>query len=403
MNHRERLLTALRHEEPDRIPIDFGGTGDSTIAARAYQPLREQLDLLPSVTRVVDVYQQTAVIEEDVRRALGADTMPVFDQPMRWRQGTLADGSAAEFPDRFSPRLQADGSQVVLDAAGKPAFRMPSDGHYFDPVRAPLANADDVADIDKYSHQIENFDTPSHLDMGYERLARQARQLHENTDYLLIGFFGGHVLQAGQILRGWDTFLIDLMVNQKFAHALMERLTEAHLRRLERYAATVGRHVDVIHLEEDLGMQDRTLVRPCLYRQMIKPYHRRIIDRAKSLCDARILLHTDGAVAPLIPDFIDMGVDAINPVQVSAAGMDTGQLKRDYGQDISFWGAGCDSQRVLPYGSPAEVADEVKRRIDDLAPGGGYVFSPIHNVQYGVPPANIVAMLTAARSQGVYR
>jgi uroporphyrinogen decarboxylase len=161
--------------------------------------------------------------------------------------------------------------------------------------------------------------------------------------------------------------------------------------------------VDVIHFEEDLGMQDRPLIGPMLYRQMIKPYHEKLFRYAKSRCDAYILLHTDGAVAPLIPDFIEMGVDAVNPVQVSAAGMDTKALKRAFGQDITFWGAGCDSQVVLPFGAPQEIADEVKRRIDDLAPGGGYVFSPIHNVQAGVPPENVVAMFEAAREHGIYR
>jgi uroporphyrinogen decarboxylase len=259
-----------------------------------------------------------------------------------------------------------------------------------------------VGDIDKCVDQIENYDRPAHLDQTYEELAEKAQRLRETTDYALVGFFGGHILQAAQSLRGWETFLVDLLVNKGFAHALMERLLEANLRRFEHYAATVGRYVDVIHFEEDLGMQDRPLMRPALYREMVKPYHRQLFQFARAHCKAYILLHTDGAVAPLIPDFIDMGADAVNPVQVSAAGMDTKTLKREFGREIAFWGAGCDSQVVLPYGTPNEVADEVKRRIDDLAPGGGFVFSPIHNVQAGVPPQNVVALFEAARAYGVY-
>jgi len=182
----------------------------------------------------------------------------------------------------------------------------------------------------------------------------------------------------------------------------MHALTEAHLRRLEHYAATVGQYIDVIHFEEDLGMQDRPLMRPSLYRDMVKPYHHKLFSLARSRCDAHILLHTDGAVAPLMPDFIDMGVDAVNPVQVSAAGMDTKELKKEFGRDITFWGAGCDSQAVLPFGTPAQVADEVKRRIDDLAPGGGFVFSSIHNVQAGVPAENTMAMFKTAQEYGAY-
>lgn len=149
-------------------------------------------------------------------------------------------------------------------------------------------------------------------------------------------------------------------------------------------------------------MQDRPLLRPSLYRKLVKPYHNKLFSFAKSRCDACLLLHTDGAVAPFISDFIEMGIDAVNPVQVSAAGMDTKALKREFGQDITFWGGGCDSQTVLPFGSPEEVADEVKRRIDDLAPGGGFVFSSIHNVQAGVPAENVVAMFETAREYGVY-
>jgi uroporphyrinogen decarboxylase len=182
----------------------------------------------------------------------------------------------------------------------------------------------------------------------------------------------------------------------------MDQLAEANIRRFERYAATVGQHVHVVQFEDDLGMQDRPLLRPDLYREVVKPYHEKLFRFAKSRCDAYLLLHTDGAVSPFIPDFIDMGVDILNPVQVSAAGMDTKALKREFGRDITFWGGGCDSQHVLPFGTPQEVADEVKRRIDDLAPGGGFVFGPIHNVQAGVPPENVVAMFRTAREHGVY-
>jgi uroporphyrinogen decarboxylase len=400
MNHRQRVLTALCHQEPDRVPIDFGATGDSTIMAVGYQELRKHLGLTPSTTRVIDVFQHTAVIEQDVRLALGVDVMPVFDEPNEWRSDTLSDGSPAEFPARFQPHLQDDGSQVVFDAAGNVVLKMPRGGHYFDPVYSPLAGATSVKEIDEHMDAIENYDTPAHLDKSYEEQARKAKTLRESTDYALAGFFGGHILQASQSLRGWETFLMDLLVNKKFAHALMDRLTEAHIRRFERYAATVGQYVDVVHFEEDLGMQDRPLLRPSLYREMVKPYHHKLFGFAKSRCDAYLLLHTDGAVAPFMPDFIEMGVDAVNPIQVSAAGMDTRELKREFGRDITFWGAGCESQSVLPFGTPEQVADEVKRRIDDLAPGGGFVFSSIHNVQSGVPVENTVTMFKTAREYG---
>jgi uroporphyrinogen decarboxylase len=403
MNHRERVLSTLRHEEPDHVPIDFGGTVDSTISALNYQALRKALGLEPTATHIQDIYQYTAIVEDDVRQALGVDTAPVFDLPVEWRTGMLPDGAPARFPARFQPQCLADGSQVVLDAAGTLVLKMPAGGYYFDPVHSPLAGASSTRDIDRFLDQIEHYDKPDHLDQSYEELAKVARTLREETDYLLVGFFGGHIFQAAQSLRGWETLLIDLLTNQVFATALMDRLAEANIRRFERFARTVGRYVDVVHFEDDLGMQDRPLMRPELYRQMVKPHHARLFSFARANCQAYLLLHTDGAVAPLIPDLIDMGIDALNPVQVSAAGMDTKALKQDFGQDIAFWGGGCDSQVTLPFGTPEQVADEVKRRIDDLAPGGGFVFGPIHNVQAGVPLDNVLALFETARAYGDYR
>jgi uroporphyrinogen decarboxylase len=384
------------------VPVDFGGTVDSTISAFSYQALRRALDLPPTLTRVQDVYQYTAVIEDDVRRALGVDTAPVLDQPVEWRPGSLPDGTPARFPARFRPETRPDGAQVVTDGAGTVLLKMPAGGHYFDPLYAPLADAEDVAEIDRCLAWIESYDRPEHLDLAYEDLAATARALRQASDYLLVGFFGGHIFQAAQSLRGWEQFLVDLLRNQRFAQALLDRLAEANVRRFARYAETVGRYVDVIHFEDDLGMQDRPLLRPALYRRMVKPYHARLFAFARAKSEAVLLFHSDGAVAPLIPDFIEMGIDALNPVQVSAAGMDPLALKREFGREIAFWGAACDSQETLPFGTPAQVADEVRRRVDTLGPGGGYVLAPIHNVQAGVPVENVVAMFRAAREYGAY-
>lgn len=403
MNHRERVLTALRHQEPDRVPIDLGGTVDSTMTAVAYRALREHLGLPPGTIRVADIYQHTALVAEDVRRALGVDTRLVGDEPLQWRDGVLPDGSPARFPANFRPVRQEDGSQVVLDDAGTVVLKMPHAGHYFDPVHAPLADATRVGDIDAHWDAIAGYDTPAHLNQSYEQLALKAKKLRQESDYLLVGFFGGHVFQAAQSLRGWDTFLLDLLINRPFAEALMDRLVQANLARFERYAETVAPYVDVIQFEDDLGMQDRPLLRPELYREVVKPRHAELFRFARSKCDAYLLLHSDGAIAPLIPDFIDMGIDIVNPVQVSAAGMDPQLLKREFGDDIVFWGAGCDSQRVLPFGTVQEVRDEVRRRIDELAPGGGFVFAPIHNIQSEVPPENVAAMFETARAHGSYR
>lgn len=370
--------------------------------AVGYQDLRKHLGLNPSLTRVYDVYQQTALVEDDVRQALGVDVMPMSHEPKDWREGQLRDGSSALFPAKFRPTLEEDGSQVVRNEAGTVVLKMPRDGFYFDSVYSPLAEAKSIKDIDDCLDEIETYDHPDHLDQSYKELAKKAKNLRQITDYFLVGYFGGHIFQASQSLRGWELFLIDLIENQKFAEALMTRITDANIRRFDRYARAIGPHVDIVHFEEDLGMQDRPLVSPPLYRKMIKPHQKRLFEFAKSRCEAFILYHSDGAIVPFIPDFIEMGVDALNPVQVSAQGMDTKILKKEFGRDITFWGAGCESQIILPFGSRKEVANEVKRRIDDLAAGGGFVFSPIHNIQAGVPTENIITMFETAREYGVY-
>lgn len=403
MKNRERVLTALGHREPDRVPIDFGGTTDSTILAPAYRELRAHLGMAARRVRMADPTGLTACVDDDVRQALGVDTMPVFGEPLKWKPGTLRDGTPVELPERFSPVTRGDGSQVVLGDKGEVELLRPATGLYFEPVCSPLADATSVKDIEREMARIEAYDTPYWFDKSYEHLAEKAKALRDQTEYLIVGFFGGHIFQLGQSLRGWETFLVDLLVNQKFAEALMDAAAQAHIRRFKRYAETVAPHLDVIQFEDDLGMQDRPILSPGLYRKVVKPYQARMFRYARANCKAHILLHSDGAVAPLIPDFVDMGIDILNPVQVSADGMDTRQLKREFGRDISFWGAGCDSQAVLPFGTPKQVADEAKRRIDDLAPGGGFVFASVHNVQAGVPPANVAAMFKTALEYGVYR
>jgi uroporphyrinogen decarboxylase len=403
MNHRERVLNALRHIEPDRIPVDLGATQVSGIMAVTYQELRRYYGLPAGITRVQDVYQMTAMIEPDLREMLGVDTFPVWGEPQVWRQGILPNGGEAEFPANFVPELMEDGSQVVFDKVGNITLKMPADGLYYDNVYIPLANASNVNEIEKCMDEIEQYDEPEHLDKDYAELAKKAKDLRENTDYFLVGYFGGHILYAAQNLRGWQTFLMDLLINPEFAEALMDKILDAHLRRFDRFIESFGQYVHLIEFDEDLGMQDRPLMKPSLYRQLLKPRQKQLFSYAKSRSDAFLLLHTDGSVAQFFPDFIEMGIDAVNPIQVSAADMDTQLLKREYGADISFWGGGCDSQTVLPMGSPQDVEDEVKRRIDHLSPGGGFVFAPIHNIQANVPVENIAAVFKTVRDYGLYR
>ncbi|OGO15229.1 MAG: hypothetical protein A2Z14_08405 [Chloroflexi bacterium RBG_16_48_8] len=402
MNHRERILTTLRHQEPDRVPIDFGGTRVSSIMAVTYAKLREYLGMGPGRIRVDGPAQIVIEVEEDIRKIFGVDVAFVAHEPLQWRQDTLVDGTPAEFPARFLPQPQEDGSEVILDSDGNISLKRPADGHWFDTVYPPLGTATSIKEIEEHIEAIENFDTPVYHDMPYEELAKKAKDSYENTDYLLVGQFAGRMFQAAQFLRGWDLFLMDLVAEPKFAQALMDKLTEANIKRFEHWAQTIGLYVQVVQFEDDLGMQDRPLLNPDLYRKLVKPYHEKLYNFAKSKFDGYLLLHTDGFVSPFIPDFIEMGIDILNPIQIPAIGMDTKTLKQEYGQDITFWGGGCDSQNILPFGSPEDVKEEVKRRMEDLAPGGGFVFSSVHNIQTEVPPENIVALFEAAKEFGGY-
>jgi uroporphyrinogen decarboxylase len=403
MNPRERVLASLRHQEPDRVPLDLGGTGDTGILMGPYLGLRKHLNLGLGTPRLCNVISCCASVEEDVRRSLVIDVVGIYYEPQEWREERFRSLQAPiEVPALWQPEQQADGSFIVSDSADNILYKMPADGYYFDPLYAPLAGVETAAELVMYLDIIENYDRPYYLDKTFEDLEQTAKDLYENTDYLLVGFFGGHIFAAALQLRGYENFLLDLLVNPVLAEDLMDRLAEGHMRRFNRFAETVGKYLHVIHLEDDLGMQDRTIISPDIYRQRIKPYHSKLYAHIKRRCDAYLMLHTDGSVYPLIPDFIEMGIDILNPVQYSARDMEAHKLKSEFGADLTFWGGGCDTQHVLPFHTPAQVKEEVRRRIDDLALGGGFVFCQVHNIQPGTPVENIVAMYEALEEYGAY-
>ena len=249
---------------------------------------------------------------------------------------------------------------------------------------------------------MREYDKPAFLDEGWDAMARRARTLHTETDYCVVANLALHILAAGQGLRGFENFMMDLVGDDGLAETLMEMLVEAYIPRIDTFAAKMAKYVDVILLNDDLGTQTGPMLSPDLYRAKIKPFHARLFEYVKKKTGKPILFHSCGSIYRLLPDLIEIGVDAVNPVQVSATDMDSAKLKAEFGDDITFWGGGCDTQKVLASATPDAVRDEVRRRIDDLAPGGGFVFTQVHNIQPNVPPENVVAMLEAAREFGVY-
>lgn len=419
MNSRERVLTALQHCEPDRVPIDLGGMRSTGVHAIAYNRLKAHLGLDGQPARVFDIAQQLAEPEEAIRRRFHVDVIALHrlevDYGLRnppdpeissevngpaWQPWTLPDGSPALISSEFQPVRQADGGWAVFDKDGERIAYMPQGGYYFFQTHHPLATATTPEEIEAYAlsqrgQSIWRLISDEELDF----LRRQARHLYKHTDYAIIGGFGGNILEWGQSLRGWDQFLVDLIDHRGLAEYLMDRMTEVHLTNLSRYLDAVGEYIQIIQMGDDLGTQHGPQMSPQMYRELIKPRHQRIYQAAKAR-GVYVFLHSCGSIYKLIPDLIEAGVDILNPVQTSAAEMEPARLKAEFGNHVTFWGGGCDTQRVLPNCTPDEVRADVRQRLEIFAPGGGYVFNQVHNIQPDVPPENVVAMFDTAYTRG---
>jgi uroporphyrinogen decarboxylase len=392
MTPRERIRCTLEHKEPDRIPVDLGGTESSGITGIAYNRLKQYLGVENGKTQIFEMMQMIAKVEYEVLERIGADTVPLLIEPKQWKHGVLPDGSACEIPKKIRLRKLDNGDTVILTEDGTAIMKLPVGGYYFDSIYHPLEDASSKEDIDNGERFFRTFDLSWWNDEDYSDIERRAKRLNTETDYAIVGNLWVHLLAAGQDLRGYENFMVDLVVNKSLARRMFEKQLEAYLPRIDRYIEAVGEYLDIIQVNDDLGAQNGPVIGPALYREMIKPYHKKLWEYIKQKSGKPLLLHSCGSIYKLIPDIIECGIDALNPVQVSAADMDTRKLKKEFGKELAFWGGGCDTQSVLPLGKPAEVRAEVRRRIEDLAPGGGFVFCQVHNIQPDVPPENVVSM-----------
>jgi uroporphyrinogen decarboxylase len=404
MTSRERILTALAYREPDRVPIDFGGHRSSGIAAMAYARLRNYLGLPVKPIRVYDPVQQLAIIDEDVLDRFGVDTIELGRafalDDASWADWTLPDGTPCQMPAWALPE-RAKGEWIYRSPSGRTMARMPDGAFYFEQAHFPLADGVDGKSLtsvmdESMWHAVASPPGPlASGPGGLERLAEGAKRLRAQTDRAILGLFGGSLLESGQFLYRNDNFFMLLAGEPRRAHAFLDQLVEMHLENLERFLGAVGSAIDVILFGDDLGMQTGPQISPAMYREFFKPRHALMWNRAKQLAPVKVLLHCCGGVRELLPDLIDAGLDAINPVQISCAGMDAQKLKREFGRDLVLWGGGCDTQQILPDASPDDIRRHVRRQLEILSPGGGFVFQQVHNVLAGVPPENVVAMLDA--------
>jgi len=379
---RERVRLALDHQEPDRIPIDLGGTLVSSITRQAYIDLKTHLRMPLEDIRLLDYVQQLPYLDEQLLERFRVDFRSV-QLPAITAQGISPtdEGDYYAFYNKWGTKL-----------------RMPKDkGLYYDYVDFPIKEPTEQA-IDRYNWPVPN--PPEY----YQRLGEQARSLYENTDYAVVGgvIIGGGIFEQPARMMGLENFFMALLSEPKIADSLMEKITDVYIEASSAYLDAVGDTIQVFTYWDDVCSQNGWLIRPDLYCKLVKPKQQRLVEAIRTKTDAKLFYHGCGAVYDLIPHLIEIGFDIINPVQVSARGMDTRRLKESYGKDIVFWGGGVDTQSVLPFGTPAQVSDEVKRRIDDLAPGGGFVFNVVHNIQAFVPPENIIAAFDTAYEYGRY-
>jgi uroporphyrinogen decarboxylase len=382
MTSRERVLKALNHETPDRVPIDLGGN-QTGIHKDAYHNLVAHLGIQDEVS-ILDAVQQLAVPCEAVLERFHVDTRYIrAGAPANWKGGIVRerrDGKSwHDLTDEFGIR-----------------WSMPDDTpYYMDITLHPLANAT-LAEVSQHPWPVG--DDPTR----FVGLRERALELKKQTPYAVVSGICGVVYEICWYMRGLEQWFCDLVTQPEFCEAMLEQTLKFWMDWFRLFLDEVGDVVDVIMIGDDIAGQGGPLFRPDLYRRIVKPRHKRLVQYIRSRTNARIWYHTCGGCMDYIPDLLDNGIHILNPVQITARNMDPVELKRRFGGELVFWGGGCDAQHVLSRGTPAEVAANVRQNMEALKPGGGYVFNNVHNIQGEVPPENIVTMFDTAYACGFY-
>ena len=423
MNSRERVRLAINHEEADRIPLDLGGSLVTGMNVSMVYKLRQALGLDAPGTpvKVIEPYQMLGEIRNDLADALGVDvvglrhprTMFGFRNDSAWKPWTHFDGTPVLVPEGFNTDPEPDGSILMYPEGDKsvaPSGHMPKNGFYFDAiVRQGEVDYDNLDPEDN----LQEFGPISDVDLEYFRV--EAERLRNESDRAIFADFGGTgfgdialvpaawLKEMPRGIRAIEDWYMATAANQDYIYAVFERQCEIALENLAKLHAAVGERVDIIFVTgTDFGTQRGPFISPKAYRTLYQPFHRRVNDWVHANTTWKTFIHSCGSVMALIPDFLDAGFDIMNPVQCSAAMMDPHELKRQFGERVTFWGGGVDTQQTLPNGTPEDVRTEVRERMRVFGPGGGFVFNTIHNVQPNTPIANLVAMYETVREYGGY-
>jgi uroporphyrinogen decarboxylase len=396
MSSRERVLAVINHREPDRVPIDLGGTRNSSIEVGLYTRLRDHLGIEGDPAKVLDVHYMTAWLEHPVIEALGIDVLTVprltwsFGlRADRWRPWKLPDSTPVQMPANFDPVIEPDGG-LSLYKEGKLVGRKAASNPSFDRMSD--------FEIHESLPPVESFHLPVFSDEELTWRRHWAETLRAETEKALIGDFGA-------VLGRWGSYqewLYTIAADPEYVLAFYKRKIENLLTDMQLYAQAVGDKIDILWLGEDYGTQQGLMISRTMFNQMVAPHYKRLFDWVHQHTQWKILFHCCGAIYPIIGTLIECGVDILNPVQLTARGLDPNKLKEEFGDRLVFWGGGIDTQTILPFGSPEEIREQVKQRIQTFGPGGGFVFAASHNIQSDVPLENLLAMVEAIREYGQY-
>ncbi|NLJ24159.1 MAG: methyltransferase [Firmicutes bacterium] len=421
MDSRKRVSLALNHQEPDRIPLDLGGTPTTGMHVSTVYKLRQALELDEPGTpvRVIEPFQMLGEIKPDLMEALGVDVvelkLPATMFGFRnqgWKPWTTFDGTPVLVPEDFNTELEPDGSLVQYpfgDKTARPSGRMPKGGWYFDAIIRQEPIDEDNLNVED---NLEEFGEITDTDLEYLRV--EAERLYSETDKAIVGNFvatsfgdiavvPGLNLRNPKGIRDVEEWYVSTVLRKDYVYKVFEGQCEIALHNLEKIYEVVGDRVAVVFVSgTDFGMQNGPFVSPEAYRNLYKPFHKEINGWIHKNTSWKTFTHSCGSVRALIPDFIEAGFDVLNPVQLSAADMDMAELKREFGDQVTFWGGGVDTQKTLPFGTPDEVRREVLERIKAFGPGGGFVFNSIHNIQALTPVENLLAMYKILQEEGVY-
>jgi len=413
MNSRERIISAINHKQPDRIPIDLGATPSSGISVVAYHNLIKYLGLNHLKNHVYDVVQEVTQPELELLDFFKVDVLDIgrfFNSSENyWHRLELMKGYPGLYPKWFNPKKQPDGSWLAAGPSGEFIGKMPSGATFFDQVIFPYLNGY-PENFNNISHDMSRvswggFGFPPYDRMNEKDFWKLLRETiiveRSKTDKALLIGVGCNLFEWGTFLRRIDNFLMDLYMEPMNVHRLLDKLLEMHMDFISKICDAVGDVVDIVKFGDDLGTNTGPFMPNEIYNEFFRPRHKIMCDYIKANSSAHTMLHCCGGIYELIPELIEAGFEILNPVQINAVKMEPERLKNEFGSEITFWGGGCNTQSILNRATPEQVKDHVRHNLEVFSANGGYVFNSIHNIMPDVPPENVMAMIeTVLKFQG---